>query len=219
MRPPQNHFRRLAMISLPALSLGAALWALAWPIPQPGDLMDLQSDQPLPIHASATLLDDATPTDGNSPAWNRRLQPWRPAAIGAPLDIAERVVDVDANRAGLGLRLLGTIMEPGHSFAIVADRHGSIDIQPAATVLQLEPAGIRLESIERNSARVSYQGSQHTLNLAAIADIPPAQVASHDLPGVMEQDDKAPTQDMSLEDELDWLNGEETAVPQMGGKP
>ena len=67
-----------------------------------------------------------------------------------------------------GIRLIGTILETGNSFAMVVDVDGRIDLQPEGGVLQIDPNGIRVERINHDSIVVSRNGTRETLFMSKV---------------------------------------------------
>jgi len=65
----------------------------------------------------------------------------------------------------LDMRLVGTILESGRSMAIVADAAGKIDLKGAGETLDLEPEGVRVESINAESVTVSHNGREQMLKI------------------------------------------------------
>lgn len=66
----------------------------------------------------------------------------------------------------LDIRLVGTILESGHSMAIAADATGKVDVKSSGQVLDLEPVGVRIEEIAADTVTVSYNGQTSTLKLS-----------------------------------------------------
>ncbi|MGB7325361.1 MAG: hypothetical protein WBD31_10860 [Rubripirellula sp.] len=65
----------------------------------------------------------------------------------------------------LGLVLVGTIIDPNGSVAIMSDAEGKFDIKAIGEELDLKPAGVTIDEIESELVTLSYQGSESTVRL------------------------------------------------------
>lgn len=62
----------------------------------------------------------------------------------------------------LGLRLVGTVLEEGRSMAIAIDGSGTLDFRGEGDLLRLQPDGVRIDKVSKESVLVSYQGKSST---------------------------------------------------------
>jgi hypothetical protein len=115
-------------------------------------------------------------------------------------------------------RLLGTIIEPGHSFAMIEDRSGVIDAQPVGGLLRLDPPGYRIEQIEPYKVTLSRLDSTVLLRLSDAKRIrESAETGSVDQMNLELSGSDEPASAFSgapprggfdsLISELDWLSG------------
>ncbi len=207
--------RKLKLAGMTALTIGAVgllAWAVLWPIAVPSPSM---LSQQLPDADKAVVAKDLEALDDNE--WgeqlsSRRLQGWvvdSPAAsVGSEAANSQAPTSVSGPLAGV--QLTGTIIEPGHSYALVVDRHGVMDLKPVGGTLQLEPAGIRIDSIASRSIVVSFQGNSQELIVTKSAVVETATGAEEVRPmGDIYAEEDSPIQDdaTQLEEELDSLNG------------
>ena len=65
----------------------------------------------------------------------------------------------------LDVTLVGTIIQPDQSLAIVADSTGEFDVKGTGESLELTPQGIIIERIESERVTLLYQGRQSTIEL------------------------------------------------------
>ena len=72
----------------------------------------------------------------------------------------------------LNLTLVGTIIDPDHSLAIVADADGNFDVKGVGDSLELQPAGVRIGHIEAEVITLQYQGREATIRLDREASRP-----------------------------------------------
>ncbi len=105
-----------------------------------------------------------------SDIWGRSLQHGFRAEASTPvappkLPIVEAVVPVvppPPATTDLGLRLVGTVLEEGRSMAIAIDGLGTLDFRGEGDLLRLQPDGVRIDKVSRESVLVSYQGQSST---------------------------------------------------------
>lgn len=150
-------------------------------------------------------------------AWHRRsLRTRTTAPVERPPENREAVAATQDSE----LRLLGTIIEPGHSFAMIEDRRGAMDAQPVGGVLQLDPSGYRIEQITPQEVTLSRLGSTLRLRLPAAKTVQKANgTSSLELMNDTRTQQGNPASPFSgtppqggfnsLTDELDFLNGDE----------
>lgn len=65
----------------------------------------------------------------------------------------------------LALTLVGTIIEADQRLAIVSDESGNFDIKGPGESLQLEPAGVRVETVDAERVTLQYRGSRSEIEL------------------------------------------------------
>jgi type II secretory pathway component PulC len=65
----------------------------------------------------------------------------------------------------LDLSLVGTIIEPNNSLAIIADANGEFDVKGVGETLELAPDGLVITSIESEQVTLKHQGKTATLSL------------------------------------------------------
>jgi len=115
----------------------------------------------------------------------------------------------------MGLRLVGTVIEKGRSMAIAIDRGGKLDFCREGTSLQLDPEGVRIESVFTDSVLVSFQGEKANWQMGQAlrfsgTGIVGAKVDSLPSPATNSIQNKPK---MSTADELDMINGDTPSVP------
>lgn len=126
-----------------AVILGAWRWPLAVP-QQP----DAGLSQLLGVAAPAPAR-SLPPLSEFEPVWKVRL---RSAPANAPGSRA--LMQAPQSPLGLPLRLAGTIVEPGHSFAIFITGVGKIELKKIGETI----ADARVLEISEGSVSVSYRG-------------------------------------------------------------
>jgi hypothetical protein len=72
----------------------------------------------------------------------------------------------------LNLTLVGTIIDPDQSLAIIADADGNFDVKGVGDSLELKPAGVRIGQIESEAITLQYQGKESTIRLEKEASRP-----------------------------------------------
>ena len=65
----------------------------------------------------------------------------------------------------LEMTLVGTIIEPGNSLAIIADAAGEFDVKGVGESLELNPPGVSVKSIESEQVQLQYRGETSTVKL------------------------------------------------------
>ncbi|TWU58095.1 type II secretion system protein N [Rubripirellula reticaptiva] len=95
------------------------------------------------------LYDPPAPTPRPVP-----VKPPPPPAVPRPVAVPK-----------LGLILVGTIIDPNGSVAIISDAEGKFDIKAIGEELDLTPAGVTIDGIESERVMLSYQGSESTVRL------------------------------------------------------
>lgn len=207
--------RKLALAVNAGLIFGAVgllAWAVLWPIdlPEPSTGSSLLTT----TNTSPATTNGLDPVD--DPQWSeqlagRRLQGWAVVPQATNADVAQPTAVSQAPASGplAGVQLTGTIIEPGKSFAMVVDHHGVVDLKPVGGILQLEPAGIRVDSIASRSIVVSYQGKSQELVVVKEA-VSPAKppgnnsgttgAAATNQPGATSTSSNAQTSDMQSSD-------------------
>ena len=200
----QKNRLRLATWGLALPTIAIVTWAVFWPIAseysQPAESLQAKLGSPNMTVAKEPLDRQVVETN-----WNRTLRSWN---AEAPPVAVPPSASLQAKSAA-GLRLVGTVLEPGATFAMIADQSGTIDLQPVGGILAIEPRGVRVERISARSVVINYRGVSETLSLVSMLDTSDQESAS-------DQVGESPTTEMNsesiapknLDDELDWLNGE-----------
>lgn len=144
-------------------------------------------------------------------AWNRSLQGGFVPADAAPSPtrppdmIAAPAPMPPSPSETLGIRLVGTILESGHNLAIATDRQGRVAYQTEGETFALSPEGILISEIQRDEVRVSYRGQTMTLRIGATVNLSREDANTAD--SFSPPDAFASPPPMSVDDELDFLNG------------
>ncbi|MEM7557553.1 MAG: hypothetical protein AAF394_00385 [Planctomycetota bacterium] len=191
-------------------TIAALVWALVWPVPdwkakantKPGSKSSLEAGvgkgtSSLAERAKAGTID-----------WSRRLRwPEEPAAQSI-----DKTKPEPKPAQSSRFQLLGTIIEKGHSFAMIQDHAGNVDLQPEGGVLQLSPKGTTVAEVKPKSV-VLVKNNRRTEVRMAVRKTPAImQEVPADVGAMAEEDleamDKEPVFN-SLEEELDWLNGDD----------
>ncbi len=232
--PGKYSIERILLTSLILLVLGFLGWSLGWPMAAPSQLTATASLPAFPVQDIETP-DSKPPVLADFNPWQRRLQSW--AAPGTASPEMESQLSTSSSEpmssepSSQGIQLVGTIIEAGNSFAMFIDDQGAIDLQPAGGILQLAPSGTRVDWIASHSATISRDGRTQRLVLVEtrsldrqlnstgadavddtvdhataeeIADVGTADAAATMAPANAEMGD---ARELSLADELDWLNG------------
>jgi hypothetical protein len=136
--------------------------------------------------------------------WQRRLQgPQSVAARIIPPPKVKAVVESSSSSVDLGIRLVGTMFEPGFSFATLVDRDGRMDTQKVGQELGLEPSGVKLTEIAPSQVKIVFEGREQSLKMGQSVS---ARSVSDNRQLQNQSDEQRPVFD-SLEDENEWLNG------------
>lgn len=159
--------------------------------------------------------------------WSRKLQsgfiakssptiaePKTLSNVPVPNAIAPRSAAPDA-----GLRLVGTVIEKGRSMAIAIDRVGKLDFCPEGNSIQLEPDGVRVESVDRDSVRVSFRGQSATWLMGQMLRFE-SDVGLEATAMPMQDSNSKPMTpkpklsfEQELEEELERINGDSPTIP------
>ena len=197
---------------LSASAIAALVWALVWPVP------DWKAQANRKLKDSSSNQVERAGDGGNSSArqqeaeqvdWSRRLR-WseKPLAKNDNETKPQRVTQAKPSR----FQLLGTIIEKGHSFAMIQDQAGNIDLQPEGGVLQLSPKGTTVAEVKSKSVVLIKNNRRTELKMAARTSPAIAIEAGAAVEPMAEEDidamDAEPVFN-SLEEELDWLNGDD----------
>lgn len=133
-----------------------------------------------------------------------------------------------------GFRLVATIIEPGHSYAMITDRDGALETCQLGSELKLRPSGFYVEKIESRSVIVTSDQNRERLTLQRVetepdgarqrfgiekgADSQPKNGAN-DRPRGMKFDGEIPRGGFdSIESELEWLSGPDSKENQASGR-
>jgi hypothetical protein len=95
--------------------------------------------------------------------WGKRLQGAAPAAPPARDNRGDEPHNRVTNSSRV--RLIGTILEAGHSVAVFLGPAGEVDIKSVGDDLEIAPTGMRVEEIRLASVTLSYRGKSLTLEL------------------------------------------------------
>lgn len=205
-RQNAKHVHNAIFFALIACASCTASWLLFWPVK-----LSIESDKIAPTNENmSTQRGDTDHRIEVDQTWSRRLRNWQTASI----DLQSPMKAEEYSQNQLRLWLVGTIIEKNNSYAMIADSVGNVDMQKIGGLLQIEPAGIRVERIDRQQVEVSYEGSREVLQVVKVpidsvvdADPEMADSSSAD-PGLNPQmEDEYMPKFESLDSELDWLNG------------
>jgi hypothetical protein len=134
------------------------------------------------------------------------------AMVEAPIDPepdpAMQLAQPTAPSRDFGLRLVGTVIEPNRSTAIVMDQIGNLDFCLEQQSIQLEPSGIFVSHISDAFVEVNVQGTLHkwTLGQSLTISNPPSTVSQPYKPIPAKVDGVAPAP-VNLDEEMERLNG------------
>jgi len=127
----------------------------------------------------------------------------------------------------LGLRLVGTVLEEGRSMAIAIDGLGTLDFRGEGDLLRLQPDGVRIDKVSKESVLVSYQGKSSNWQMGQSLQFQVAASVKNPQPMApatgsdsldndsldsasnsmsLDQPNTPASAKMSVEDELDMLN-------------
>ena len=110
----------------------------------------------------------------------------------------------------VGLRLVGTVIEQGRSIAIAIDRAGKLDFCREGDSLELEPEGVRVESVFDNSVRVSFKGQASIWLMGQSLRFESEEPVPFAGPAPIESRNQSK---MTLEEELELINSALPSVP------
>ncbi len=68
-------------------------------------------------------------------------------------------------RPSVNLQLVGTVLEVGHSVAILINPQGELTLGTEGQELRLPPAGVRVERVELDRVLLSFRGETITLEM------------------------------------------------------
>ncbi len=197
---------------LSASAIAVLVWSLVWPVPD----WKTQANEKL-TNWNFSQAEGAGEGGSSSPRqreaeqvdWSRRLR-W-PKKPGAQNDVPtkpEPVMPAQSSR----FKLLGTIIEKGHSFAMIQDQTGNVDLQPEGGVLQLSPKGTTIAEVKSKSV-VLVKNNRRTELRMTVRTIPAIETEEGRAVAAMaEEDIDAMSEEPifnSLAEELDWLNGDD----------
>ncbi len=150
------------------------------------------------VRSSSTIAEPKTPT--NVPL---------PKVIASP-----RSATPDT-----GLRLVGTVIEKGRSMAIAIDRVGKLDFCPEGQSIQLDPEGVRVESVDKDSVHVSFRGQASTWLMGQVLRFE-SDVGSEATAMPMQDPNSKQTRpepklspEEELVEELERINGDSPTIP------
>lgn len=163
-----------------------------------------------------------------SAIWTRKLQsgfvvksssiiaePKTPTNVALPKVIASP----RSAASDTGLRLVGTVIEKGRSMAIAIDRVGKLDFCPEGNSIQLDPEGVRVESVGTDSVQVSFRGQASTWLMGQVLRFE-ADVGSEATAMPMQEPTSKQTRPKSklspeeeLVEELERINGDSPTIP------
>ncbi|QDT08815.1 hypothetical protein [Planctomycetes bacterium K23_9] len=233
---------RWGSISLVAVMAGLLAWAA---VPIDDVKVETAGRKPATQLPATALSEDWRSADLDA-LWSRSLQGRRAAAKPVVVVAKSKAKPTPKPQAKvsapttLGVRLVGTIIEPGSNLAIASDREGQLSFRSEGQRFQLQPKGVLIESIDDAGVWVRYKGqriqwavgenlswtnakanagpttkdaqpggSSKSRIIRPQANVPASEMLD-DEDGML--DDRTPIRTeefpkMSLEDELDFLNG------------
>ena len=200
------------------LALAAVVWAVCWPLPHPAHLALDTLDR-----ASSQVVIGMNPEEplAGRELWSRKLRARDAVIPASELSSVKTPVESSAaDQTQPSISLLGTMVEPGLSYAMFSDEAGNVDTQAVGGLLQLQPAGIRLMRVESGRVEVSFAGRVQILTLAekqlegTTPEMSGGSGLTHDDDVEYDAAEDAVPEFESLEDELDYLNG---TPPEPGG--
>ena len=165
----EKKFHLAVRLGAVALTVAAVAAMLVWPS---SDTFSRDDSQLLsangPSDASQVVEDNSRSSEGrqlsSGDGWYKRRLRTRPTTpVESPKNGSQTKKAARSNQ----FRLLGTIIEPGHSFAMVEDLKGGIDAQPVGGILKLSPEGYKVEKIAPSEVTLTQVDSKALLRLTA----------------------------------------------------
>lgn len=115
----------------------------------------------LPLDGADAVIPTPRPTRSIEPD----LPPLQAFASVWRMDLQRPLQDVAATAAPLGIKLVGTVDEPGRSMAMIGLRSGSIELKAVGEAID-DPAGpIRIVKIEPSAVTIEHAGTTAVLKL------------------------------------------------------
>lgn len=215
-----------ASILFAAIGVGVWGWFADGHLTEPSTRSDRHIDKPLAVastEGSGSQNRSSKESISTSDIWSRKLQsgfiakssptntePRMLSNVPLPNAIVPRSAAPDA-----GLRLVGTVIEKGRSMAIAIDRVGKLDFCPEGNSIQLEPEGVRVESVGPDSVRVSFRGQSATWLMGQMLRF--ESDVGLEATAMPRQDPTTgrmrPKPKLGLEEELERINGDSPTIP------
>ncbi len=158
-----------------------------------------------------------------SSVWTRRLQSGFSVKASAPIveNVIPNIPVVSTPTAtqtpksmDLGLRLVGTVIEKGGSMAIAIDRVGKLDFCCEGSSLQLQPEGVRIESVSTDFVNVSFNGQSASWQMGQTLRFNTGTNEKTDLlPPSASKNSPPMKPKLSVVDELELINGTTSSAP------
>lgn len=109
------------------------------------------------------------------PLWGKPLRPVNPSPPAPPqpepLPTKEQVASAAGSSSGLGVQLIGTVLEKGRSLAVLIDGQGNIVLRAVGETLSGGAEAVRVERIELNRVTLSGESQRVTLHMPT-AEVP-----------------------------------------------
>ncbi|TWT82572.1 hypothetical protein CA13_40350 [Planctomycetes bacterium CA13] len=150
--------------------MGVALMGMGtWGVIPIETVVSQSANRPLSRSGTSSSANPSLEQSHLEAVWSRSLQgkllsakpPARPVAPTPPRIIVKpNVVPAVPIRTDTGIRLVGTVVEPGRSLAIATDRQGQFAFQGVGERLRLLPKGVLVESIDSAGVWVKYKGQR-----------------------------------------------------------
>ncbi|MEM7475738.1 MAG: hypothetical protein AAF483_12165 [Planctomycetota bacterium] len=203
-RETTNLIGLLMIVAAVAVAVWSVFWPLPTPKPGPTQSKNIAAGQSVSLGKNEVAAGASAQVD-----WQRKLQsdkPQKTADVDQSKEPAKTNTQSDSK-----FRLVGTMVEQGNSFALVQDREGTMDLQPVGGELRLQPPGAMIENIESHLV-VLMRGKNRTYLKLKAASVPGAtqasEVDSESSASISNEMQDEEPEFSSLEEELDWLNGE-----------
>jgi hypothetical protein len=151
---------QIAGSGLSVAAVGVLVWSLFWPI----EKSPVTVSQPVTQSASRKVQRPVLPTLKQfEPFWKRQMR--RPLFDPPPNTPVASSATVQKPPSSLGVRLLGTVTEPGRSVAMLMTTRGTIEIKAVGERLGDMPDGAEVVSVNTDRAVLRYHGETISLEL------------------------------------------------------
>lgn len=171
------------------------------------------------------------PSAADDPIWSRPIRDGfvsktvrpKPIASSRPKPTVSKTPRKSPGKS-TGLTLVGTVLEDDQSVAIFSDRSGTLDFRGVGEALNLQPSGVKVQAIRDREVTIAVEGKMHTLSIgrewtttASSSEVTaPTEPKPSIEPSVSKDLEKQATKvvddfesEMSIDDELDFLNGDD----------